>query len=455
MRQLWQTIRFGVFSLMLAFALNLGARAAETNVLVWHKAADRVDADLHNEPLLPLLELIARDAGWHVFVEPDAAHTASVKFKNLPSGDALRMLLGDLNFALVPQTNGLPQLYVFHTVMQNATRRVVAAPLPPRHVPNELLVRVKPGTDINALAKMLGAKITGRNDKLGLYRLLFDNASATDAALASLQNNSDVTQAGYNYYYDTPPTPQMLSSAPVGPLSLTLNPPGDSGKVIVGLIDEPVQSLGSTLDKFMLSSMSVAGDASPSATDPTHGTAMAYTILNAISQQSSGGTSAQILPVDVYGSSDSTTSWNVALGIQAAVDKGANILNLSLGGTGNDSVLNSVIQQAVSDGIPIYAAAGNQPVNTPTYPAADTGVISVTALQQQNQLAAYANYGSWVDLALPGGSIVYYDGNAWGVQGTSVSTAYATGVAAGNRAATGMSWPQIISAMQSKFPVPH
>jgi thermitase len=401
-----------------------------------------------------LLEKIASDAGWRIYVEPDTTHTTSAKFKDLPSGDALKMLLGNLNFALVPRTNGVPQLYVFRTVMKNATRLVLAPKATAKHVPNELLVKLKPGADIDALAKLLGAKVIGRNDKLGLYRLLFDNASAMDAALGQLKNNSDVAEVDYNYYYDPPPSAQALSSTPVGPLSLTLNPPGDSGKVIVGLPDTAVQSLGDSLDKFMLKQISVAGDATMNSSDPTHGTAMAYSILEAIAQQSSGGSSVQILPVDIYGGSESTTSWNVALGIQAAVDNGATVLNLSLGGAGDSSVLESIIQQAIAAGIPVFASAGNQPVTTLTYPAADTGVISVTALQQKDLIASYANYGSWVDLALPGTSIFYLNGAAYLVQGTSVSTAYASGVAAGNKASTTSTWAQIVAAMQTKFVVP-
>jgi thermitase len=442
-----------VFCLLLA-ALSLSVRAADTNSLVWHKTTDRVDADVRGMALWPLLEKIASDAGWRIYVEPDTTHTTSAKFKDLPSGDALKRLLGNLNFALVPRTNGVPNLYVFRTEMKNATQQVLVPKAAPKHVANELLVKLKPGTDADALAKLVGAKIIGRNDKLGLYRLLFDNASVTDAALGQLKGNSDVAEVDYNYYFDPPPPVQALSSAPVGPLSLTLNPPGDSGRVIVGLPDTAVQSLGDSLDKFMLKQISVAGDASVNSSDPTHGTAMAYSILEAIAQQSSGGSSVQILPVDIYGGSERTTSWNVALGIQAAVDNGATVLNLSLGGAGDSSVLESIIQQAIAAGIPVFAAAGNQPVTTLTYPAADTGVISVTALQQKDLIASYANYGSWVDLALPGTSIFYLNGAAYLVQGTSVSTAYASGVAAVNKASTTSTWAQIVAAMQTKFVVP-
>ena len=446
-----QNYLLALVCLWLAFGFN--ANAANTNSIVWHKAADRVDADIRGEALWPLLEQIAAGAEWKIFVEPGAEHKASAKFKDLPSGDALKMLLGDLNFALVPQTNGPSLLYVFRTTMQNATRQVVIAK-PAKRIANELLLKVKPGTDMDALAKLMGAKIIGRLDKLGLYRLQFGDAAATDAALAQLQNNSDVAQVDYNYSFDPPPPAQPVDSAPGGPLSLTLNPPGDSGKVVVGLIDMNVQSLGASLDKFILPQLSVAGDASVNNTDMTHGTAMAYTILEAIAKQSAGGSSVQILPVDVYGGNQTTTPWNVALGIQKVVDNGANVLNLSLGSANDSFVLDSVIKQALADNIVICGAAGHTPVNTPTYPGAIPGVYDVTALSKPGQLAAYANFWPGISMALPGTSFVYFGNQAYGVQGTSTATAYASGVFAGTMAATASNPSQIIGAMQTRFPVP-
>jgi hypothetical protein len=152
----------------LLLALSLKAKAADTNSLVWHVSTGRVSADLHDESLWPLLEDIAQQTGWHIFVEPDTERNASTKFKDLPSGEALKMLLGDLNFALLPQTNASARLYVFRTTMQNATKLVKVAKIPRRAVASELIIRVKPGTDIDALANPLGAKVTGRLDKLGL-----------------------------------------------------------------------------------------------------------------------------------------------------------------------------------------------------------------------------------------------------------------------------------------------
>lgn len=444
----------------LLLGLNMSVRAAETNSLVWHKTIDRVDADVTGETLLPLLQQISEKSGWQVYIEPGATRTVSAKFKNQLSADALRMLLGGLNFSISPQTNAAARLYVFSTKIQNATQLVGASTTVRKHVSNELMVRVKPGTDIDALAKSLGGKIIGRIDSLGVYLLQFDNAADAEAALEKLRADSDVLDVDYNYYFDPEPSalPVTTSSLPQRPVSLKLEPqtPGDPCNVIVGLIDTPMNSLGSSLDQFLLNAISVAGDSSDAAKQnaPTHATGMAETILRAISQAGGGSTSARILPVDVYGPNEMTTTWNVSLGIQAAINNGANILNLSLGGSGDSSILDNIIQQAIAAGIPVFAAAGNSPVNTPTYPAAISGVNAVTALQQPGQIASYANYGKFIDMALPGASIIFLGNQAYLVEGTSVSTAYATGVASGSKTADCASWSQIQSAMQQQFPVP-
>ncbi len=429
---------------------------AATNSLVWQTASDNVSADIRGEALWPLLTDIAHQTGWHIFVEPGIDMKTDVKFSNLPTGAALKKLLGDLNFAFVPKTNEANHLYVFATTIRAATQPVNVVTTNKtevaKHIANELILKVKPGTDIDALAKLLGAKIIGRDDKLGIYRLQFDDAAATEVALAQLKSNSDVAAVEYNYVLNPPVAAQPIANAPTGPVSLTLNPPGDSGKVIVGLIDTPIQSLGSNLDPFVLKQISIAGDANVSSTDPTHATSMAETILRAMAAQG-GSTSTQILPVDVYGNNETATTWNVALGVQAAVNGGATVLNMSLGGTSDSAILSDVIQQAEAKGIIIFAAAGNQPVATPTYPAADSGVIAVAATQG-NQLAAYSNYGSFIAIALPGASVIYFGSSAFVVQGTSPATAYATGIAAGAKSNASQTWAQILGAMQQKFPVP-
>lgn len=442
----------------LALMLCVLARghATATNTLVWHKTADLVSADIHGEALWPLLEDIAHQTGWHILVEPGADQLADVKFNNLPTGDALKKLLGGLNFALVPQTNGPDFLYVFMTTMRAATRPVAAAVVKHRHVANQLLVKLKPGADIDALAKAIGAKVIGRDDKLHMYLLEFTDAAATDAALAQLQSNPDVESVSYNDILDPPVTPQAVANAPVGEPKLTLDPstPGNPCNPVIGLIDTQVQPLGNGLDQFLESPISVVGNVAPVTGNITHGTAMAQTILTAISQAAAGHSSVRILPVNVYESGDTTTSWDVALGVQAAVDNGATVLNMSLGSADNSAVLADVIQQALAQGVVVFAAAGNTPVATPTYPAALTGVNAVTALSAPNQLASYANFGSFVEMALPGSSYVFLGNQAYIVQGTSPATAYATGIAAGTKTVDCGSWSAIESTMAQQYPVP-
>ena len=438
------------------------AAVAQTNLLTWHKADGRVDANIQGEALLPLLKNIAVQTGWHVYLEPGTTHTVSAKFRNRPTGDALKMLFGDLNFAFVPKVNSVSQLYVFQTQMKNATHLVSAQKA--KHVANELLVKVKPGTDIKTLAKIFGAKITGQMDKYGVYRLQFPDADSTDNALAQLQNDSDVQDVDYNYYFDQPTTAQEVSSTASGALSLTLDPPPSNGKVIVGLIDTSVdaQSLGSDAAQFILSQINVA-DGTTSDSGPTHGTAMAAQILQAVQNiqttMGNNSTSLQIQPVNVYGSNPTTTSWDVAQGIQAAVNAGATFLSMSLGSSGDSSVLDAVVAQAASDGITMFAAAGNTPTGEPYYPAADSGVYAITALGQSvvgqpAELASYAN--TWDDptmMALPGTGEFNYDGESWVVQGTSTSTATAAGVF-GTYLLNGWTPSRIVTGMANKFPVP-
>ena len=77
-------------------------------------------------------------------------------------------------------------------------------------------------------------------------------------------------------------------------------------------------------------------------------------------------------------------------------------------------------------GILFVAASGNTPGTALTYPASYPGVLAVTASDPNGQLASYADDGSFVRAMEPGTSIVYLNGQAWQVEGTSTATAFAT-----------------------------
>jgi Subtilase family/Fervidolysin N-terminal prodomain len=440
-----------LMGLVLALAIRpvLGA-----DTLQWQ--TNRVSADIKSGDLYQLLEKIAATTGWHIYVEPDLSHKVSAKFKDLPPGEALHMLLGDVNFALVPETNSSPKLFVFRTTIKNATRLVRPA-VPAdfgkaKVIPNELIVRLKPGAKIDEIAKLLGAKVIGRIDSLNAYRLQFADAAAADAARAQLASNPEVAAVDSNLALDRPAAPQLMGSSGPAPLEMQLKPPPADGRIIVGVVDTAMQPLCGDLNKFLLPSISVAGQAQLAPGEPSHGTAMAETLLRSVQTVTKGSTSVQILPVDVYGPNADTSTFDVANGVVQAVNAGARIINMSLGSQGDSPFLHSVLQDVKKQNIPVFAAAGNQPVTTPFYPAAYPEVTAVTAVDQ-GQVASYANRGSFVSLGTPGTSIVCYDGANYFVVGTSASSAYASGVAAGYMDSTGNNAAQMQSFMQSNFGV--
>ena len=155
--------------------------------------------------------------------------------------------------------------------------------------------------------------------------------------------------------------------------------------------------------------------------------------------------------MNVYGDSETTSTYDVASGIVQAVNSGADVINLSLGSSGDSQFLHDTIDQVLQQNIPIYAAAGNQPVTTPTYPAAYPGVYAVTASGANGQIASYANRGSFVDMIAPGDDVVGFDGQSYMVEGTSTASAYASGTAAGLADASHDCPSQIKSLMTTNF----
>ena len=83
----------------------------------------------------------------------------------------------------------------------------------------------------------------------------------------------------------------------------------------------------------------------------------------------------------------------------------ADVINLSLGGTGFSQSEADAITAARDAGVVIVAAAGNSGTSEMEYPAAYDGVVSVAATSQTNALASYSNFGATVDVAAPGGDM--------------------------------------------------
>ena len=112
------------------------------------------------------------------------------------------------------------------------------------------------------------------------------------------------------------------------------------------------------------------------------------------------------LPADSGGCSDSL----ISQGIRYAVDNGARVINLSLGGAGEAPVVRDALTYAVGKGAFVAISAGNgfDDGNEPEFPAAYApaidGVMAVGAVGKSKTRAYYSTTGSQVEIAAPGGS---------------------------------------------------
>lgn len=436
------------------------AGATPTNYIVWHEEQEQFTAEVRDWNLVAVLGEVARQTGWHIYVEPDETFRASVKFSQLPVGPALRRLLGDLNFAMLPVTNNSPQrLYVFRTTMNKATQQLrVGLPRTgpqAKRIPNELIVRVKPGTDVAALAAAVGAKIVGHIPELNAYRFQFEDEAAAAAAKDKLTNHPDVLGVEYNYHVDSPFTPQSLTGRVATDVGLKLDPPkSDACRVVIGLVDSTLQQLSSQLEVFVKERVSLAGPVEVPGMQPTHATAMANAILQSIQASGRSSTGVQIISVDVFGAGGTANTFNVAAGLIVAGNKGATMINASLGGYGDSPILRDAVAQLSQHKIPVFAAVGNDASNIPFFPAAYPDVISVTSVDRSGNIAPYANTGVTPDVAAPGAVIFSHQGLTYGSQGTSVASAAAAGVAAGLTDASCAPWAQVLGALQKSLAVP-
>ena len=181
----------------------------------------------------------------------------------------------------------------------------------------------------------------------------------------------------------------------------------------------------------------------------THGTAMAATIVDGVARglleagDTSGTAPLSILPVDVYGASETTNTFDLARGIYEALDRHVNVVNLSLTTDGDSQLVRTLIDDAAKRGVLVFGAAGNDGGTARVYPAADRGVVSVTAADARGGVASWANSGSWVDAIAPGENVISYQDQGWYGTGTSFATSLVSGWAAGAMAGTRRSPTQV------------
>ncbi len=146
----------------------------------------------------------------------------------------------------------------------------------------------------------------------------------------------------------------------------------------------------------------------PDNPDCTHGTHVGG-IIGAATNNALGiaslGFNCRLLPVK-SGSCGSSAVEAAYQGVEYAIATQADIISMSWGGGQYSATYQTLFDLAYSQGIICIAAAGNDAVPTPMYPAAYDHVISVGASDINNQITDFSNYGTSIDIMAPGKDIL-------------------------------------------------
>jgi serine protease len=222
---------------------------------------------------------------------------------------------------------------------------------------------------------------------------------------------------------------------------------GGGAGVLVAVIDTGVSPLPDLPADRVLPGRSFVPLVRTAADDHGHGTHVAGTIAQATHNGigvAGMAPNARILPLKVLTSFGAgRTDW-IAAAIDEAVDQGAQVINLSLGG-GHSDVLVNAVEKARKAGVIVVAAAGNAGREGLGSPADAPAAMAVTAVGPDDAIAPYSSWGKGVEIAGPGGNTKTTGGGItqatidkanpgemtfaeW--QGTSMATPHVAGAAA-------------------------
>ncbi|NLF61928.1 MAG: S8 family serine peptidase [Lentisphaerae bacterium] len=273
---------------------------------------------------------------------------------------------------------------------------------------DSLVLRVDDDSGLEAMrqaAAQLGLRVAGAIPPLRLLMLQGDRERL--AALATAFP-SEVLE------YDVPvflPEPKRSSTAsgrlgqPFGAelldwLGVNQDNPDRGDGVTVALLDTAVAAAGSlgnanlrTLDLFTLPQ---EGDYAG------HGQAVASLLAGQSELVQGVAPGVKLLVIPVLDGEGTGSAFQVAEGIVAAVDAGAELISMSLGAYDNSMALRSAVEYAHQAGTVIVAAAGNDGYDQLLYPAAYPTVIAVSAVSADAAWADFSNHGPGVDIAAPG-----------------------------------------------------
>jgi subtilisin family serine protease len=141
---------------------------------------------------------------------------------------------------------------------------------------------------------------------------------------------------------------------------------------------------------------------------------------------------AQLISIRIGDEAGKADSFALAAGILAAIDSGADIINISMGTPENNPLIEDAVNYAHLRKVLIVAAAGNMEQSDANYPAAYPTVISVGAVDARGDHLDFSNYGTYLSLTAPGYALdTAWPGNRYfQLSGTSASAPIVTGAIA-------------------------
>jgi len=197
-----------------------------------------------------------------------------------------------------------------------------------------------------------------------------------------------------------------------------------SANAIVAVVDTGVAADHPALQGRVLTGYDALDGSTNTADDNGHGTALAGIVAGTCP-------GCRILPVKVL-AGNGTGDWgSIAAGVTWAADHGAQVIDLSVGGAHALDVLGTAVAHALSRGVIVVAAAGNDGRNESFYPAAYPGVVSVAGIDAAGARYPWSDFGSWVTVAAPGCATTTWPGNGWKSDfcGTSTAAPFVAGLA--------------------------
>jgi serine protease len=225
------------------------------------------------------------------------------------------------------------------------------------------------------------------------------------------------------------------------------------GGVTVAVIDSGVDATHKDLQGQVLPGLDLVDSDGDGDTDLVgHGTTVSA-IIAGRNDDNAGvvgvAPKAKILPVRVL---DRENRYDdaliVAKGVRWAVDHGARVINLSLGGNGSSPALAAALDYAFAKDVVVVACTGNASASASSsgvwYPAREPGVIAVAGMEKDGDVLWTGSItGKETVVTAPATQLVgARPGGYWRVQGTSFAAPMVSGTAALIRSR----WPTMSAA---------